>query len=49
MGKQAIRARITALGILLAFTLTVYALWRANQDWETASSVEHHKVSNPWK
>lgn len=47
MVKETVRARIVALGILLAFTLTVYFTWRANEDWTNASSREHVRIVNP--
>ena len=46
MGSQAKRARFVALGILLAFTVTVYFGWRGNQDYEDAMWIEHVTVSD---
>jgi hypothetical protein len=41
MENKANRARIVALGILLVFTVTVYFGWRASQDYQNATNVEH--------
>ena len=46
MNSATMRARIVALTILLAFTVTVYLGWRANEDYEKATWIEHVSVSN---
>jgi len=46
MNSQTKRAKIVALGILLAFTVTVYFGWRANEDYEQANWIEHINVEN---
>ena len=44
MEAQTKRAKIVALGILLAFTVTVYFGWRTNQEYEDAIWIEHATV-----
>ena len=44
MSSETTRAKIVALGILLAFTVTVYFGWRANNDVENANWIEHITV-----
>lgn len=44
MEAQTKRARIVALGILLAFTVTVYFGWSTNQEYEDAIWIEHTTV-----
>ena len=46
MSSETTRAKIVALGILLAFTVTVYFGWRANNDVENANWIEHITVQN---
>ena len=49
MTRKIISSKVVALGVLLAFTLTVYFTWRANEDFEAANSVEHHTVSKVYR
>ncbi len=45
MARKTISSKVVALGVLLAFTVTVYFTWRANQDFKTATSVEYHTIA----
>ena len=47
MDKQASRARIVALGVLLIFTVTVYVFWQTSEDMLDRTSVEHVKIVKP--
>ncbi len=49
MARKTVSSKVVALGVLLAFTLTVYFTWRANQDFDAANSVEHHTVSKVYR
>jgi len=49
MAKKTVSSKVVALGVLLAFTLTVYFTWKANQDLETATGVEHHTISKVYR
>ena len=49
MGKKTVSSKKVALGVLLAFTLTVYFTWRANQDIETATAVETQTTTGTYR